>query len=318
VTRAALRGMSDSVGVFIPILKDTAEKIKEELDAKKRAHSIQQHGSIDDGSSNVGMESLIEGEDDEEEEEQEDTEDQEEVESDTITRENTPVQETRIATASPEAMSSSSPAPAPTSRGRSNSSNIKVTPSTSVSTVSTSKYEGASLQIPKRQQKPSAIAAKSIQKARSGNEVKLKQPSTTTSTVPRPHGEEKHDNKLAWLTTVKEYIPSVSLTTMASLLMLGFTIYMTMMWFRSGSKVIDEADRYLRMNVTTESSDRPSHMMHGGKLHLNKGSPSRSVYLRDLDEGFLRNSILPPYAKSQRYEKYRIPSPSFTNFFFLW
>ncbi|KAI9246007.1 hypothetical protein EDC94DRAFT_529843 [Helicostylum pulchrum] len=33
-----------------------------------------------------------------------------------------------------------------------------------------------------------------------------------------------------------------------------------------------------------------------------KKSKSRSVYIRDLDEGFLKNTILPPYAKSESYQ----------------
>jgi hypothetical protein len=82
---------------------------------------------------------------------------------------------------------------------------------------------------------------------------------------------------------------------MGSLALLGFTVYMTVIWFKSGTKMIDEANDYLRLNGSM--NDNKPIMKHP---IYKKESISRTVYLRDLNEGFLKNALLPPYAGSPR------------------
>ncbi|KAI7892149.1 uncharacterized protein EV154DRAFT_419104 [Mucor mucedo] len=60
---------------------------------------------------------------------------------------------------------------------------------------------------------------------------------------------------------------------------------------------LEDATDHLQYNMTSTGKPLQNHAFGA---RLNK-SLSRSVYLRDLDEGFLKNSILPPYSQSQSY-----------------
>jgi hypothetical protein len=93
----------------------------------------------------------------------------------------------------------------------------------------------------------------------------------------------------SWISTVKEYAPTVSWISLATYVFLGLTVYMTWTWFRSTSKTLERATNAINNN----QMDVP--------LRTEKKSVARSVYLRDLEKGFLSASIRPPYVDSQRY-----------------
>lgn len=82
--------------------------------------------------------------------------------------------------------------------------------------------------------------------------------------------------------------------TIATVVLFIFTMYMMIVWYRSSSRMMEETNGRLQHNISAPEVN------YRFETRPVKKSKSRSVYIRDLDEGFLKNNILPPYAKSER------------------
>ena len=247
VTRAALKGMADSVGVFVPILKANAEKIKQSLDKARHQHQTGPQGSHD---VNQNMESLVE---DEEELDQEDDFDSEGL------------VETAI----------------PLPNATKTSSNVSLGSSLSTNKSPLSNVRSRS---PLPESKINTSTTKVVRKGGAPASTTVHRKHRTKDMTPSP----KH----VWLTTIRDYI-AASLVPIGSLVLFVFTVYTTWKWCRSGSKIMEVATNYPRINGTVHNPM----IKHTPRK---KESSSRSVYLRDLQDGFLKNSLVPPYAGSER------------------
>lgn len=253
--------MSDSVGVFVPILQSAADNLKFSLDEDKRKHNALQSAPNVSASNHSGMESLVEDDD--------------EIADNTDLAE----EKTEIVEYSRPNKESVVPVPSTTSVR-------SVTPSPS---VSTSTFSPPIKSVPSSTEL--ADSKHSPPKTRLHSHIIARTPSSSSS---KKSKTIKHtaSNESSWMSTISDFIP-ISMATLGSILLLVFTIYMTITWFKSGTVVIDKANNYLRINA---SESKPSMK----QLPHTKQSISRSVYLRDLNEGFLKNSLLPPYAGSVR------------------
>lgn len=239
--------MSDSVGVFIPILKLAADNIKDSLD-KSKHKVLHQRNSLDETLSQksyIGMESLVE-------------EEQDNKSVDFVQEEDEIMNEIELVPAH------------------------KILP---LPAISSFRNPEAPLHIP--QQNPSVPAAQTAEIPRT-----LAQASSTTLRPRKAKLAIPAAPENTWLSTIMDFFIS-NITSIAQAILFVFTVYMTIIYFKSGG-ALDEANNYFHLNVT----DRPA-LEHVLDTRLNK-SLSRSVYLRDLDEGFLKNSILPPYSESER------------------
>lgn len=263
--------MSDSVGVFVPILQSAAENLKERLEGEKRAYNTRIQNGFDENvlkTSNVGMESVLEDSENEEENVKH-------------TQEAEPLTDTIVPL--------------------SDNNEIKsITPVASISTLTSSST------LDKAATKPIQPNERSVNTTNpQSNKVtprhttasvsKKSEGSAPTHTVSKRSKHNNTTHSTSWFTTIKDYAP-LSIVSLGTIALFGFTVYMTVMWFKSGTKVINEANHYLQINASTSRPAPPVVKHHTHK----RESISRSVYLRDLNEGFLKNSLLPPYAGSER------------------
>lgn len=281
--------MADSVGVFIPILQEAAENIRESVD-EARSEVIEFNKNLlkDDTVSHKtnGMDSVSE---------------EDKNQSSNYLLGVTPVivdnqmqQNIDSGHVAPQSINQS--VIISTTTINTNRALERSTPSPSFSSMTTALDKGTDLslnastdqqQISKRtqqqqsQQKTRSSPAKSVTPQQS--KQKLQQPLTTLN--------EKH-----WYSNVIDFMP-INLKTASMFILLAFTVYMTTIWVRSEHRMADKADRLLHLNITHK--DPPRNNLEQQPIYLQKSS-SRSVYLRDLDEGFLKNTIEPPYADSIR------------------
>lgn len=299
VTRAALKGMADSVGVFIPILQAAAENIKESVDeARKQVVEHNKNLLKNDAASHAasGMDSV--SEEGEEEDQNPSTNDR--LEATPSPDEAKTQQQLESSYVAPRSITQ--PVVARSTSATTNTNMAKTleraTPSPSVSSTTTALEKGSdiSLNAPtKLQQRSKQTEQQPQQHARSGA-TRLVTAQPSKQRLPQQQAEtatEKH-----WLSTIADYVP-INLKTVAMFVLMGFTVYVSTMWVRSGYRMADKADEFLHHNTTPKGA-------FGTLLHVDQPiylqkSTSRSVYLRDLDEGFLRNTIQPPYANSIRY-----------------
>lgn len=236
--------MADSVGVFIPILKSSADNIKKSLDESRRK-VLHQHDSLDENISRrsfIGMDSVVE----------------EEQEGNSVNF----VQEDKsdvLDLSPPHKIVSLPPILAP-------------------------KIQDIPLRI--TQHKP-PVPVQATEKTHT-----LVQSPPTTLQSGKSNQKIPVVSKNTWLSTIKDSATS-NIASITQVLVFVFTVYVTIVYFKSG-KALEDATGYLHSNVT----DRPVQERQFG-TRLSK-SLSRSVYLRDLDEGVLKNSILPPYSQSER------------------
>lgn len=247
VTRAALKGMADSVGVFIPILKSSADTIKTSLNNSRRKTLDQHENLADDTKSHKSFTSLVPVVEEEQDDKNVDF-----------------VQEDKPDVASLHKVVSLPPVASPSV---------------------------ASLDIPQQQQKAPTITAQTIEKPRQivqpAPVVPSLQPSKSIKLPVLP--------KISWISIVKDSI-GTHLLSITQFLLFLITVYMMILYFKS-EKALGDATDHLQFNNITESRGPTQDHVFGARLNK---SLSRSVYLRDLDEGFLKNSILPPYSQSQR------------------
>lgn len=256
--------MSDSVGVFVPILQSAADNLKASLDEDRRKHNALQNAPDVSASIQSGMESLVE----------EDGGGEESI---------------NLVEEKKEIIDYSQPNKAVVAPITSTTSVKSVTPSPSVSastTPSPSKSAQSSAGVVSTKQSPEKARLTVPTPARS---VSPSSPAPKRSKIVK-HSVSHEES--SWLAKISDFLP-ISMVSVGFLLLLGFTIYMTLSWYNSETKVINKANNYLRING---SESHPSMR----KVPLVKQSNSRSVYLRDLNEGFLKNSLLPPYAGSIR------------------
>lgn len=268
VTRAALKGMSDSVGVFVPILQSAADNLKAFLDEDRRKHNALQNAPDVSASIQSGMESLVE----------EDGGGEESM---------------KLVEEKKEIIDYSQPNKAVVAPISSTTSVKSVTPSPSVSastTPSPSKSAQSSAGVVSTKQSPEKARLTVPTPARS---VSPSSPAPKRSKIVK-HSVSHEES--SWLAKISDFLP-ISMVSVGFLLLLGFTIYMTFSWYNSETKVINKANNYPRING---SENHPSMK----KVPIAKQSNSRSVYLRDLNEGFLKNSLLPPYAGSISYKTF--------------
>lgn len=281
--------MADSVGVFIPIVQEAAENIRESVD-EARSEVIEFNKNLlkDDTASHKtnGMDSVSE-------------EDQNQSSNyllgvTPVIVDNQMQQNIDSGHVAPQSINQS--VIISTTTINTNRVLERSTPSPSLSSTTTALDKGTDLslnastdqqQISKRiqqqqsQQKTHSSPAKSVTPQQS--KQKLQQPSTTLN--------EKH-----WYSNVTDFIP-INLKTASMFILLAFTTYMITIWVRSEHRMADKADSLLHLNVTHKDPLRNN--LEHQPIYLQKSS-SRSVYLRDLDEGFLKNTIEPPYADSIR------------------
>ncbi|KAL0140742.1 hypothetical protein V8B55DRAFT_1510080 [Mucor lusitanicus] len=289
VTRAALKGMADSVGVFIPILQAAAENIKESVDeARKQVMEHNKNLLQNDAASQVatsGMESVSE----EDQSPPDSTEHM--LESTSAADKGNTQQQIESSYVAPRSIVQ--PVVASTSVTTTNAGKTleRATPSPSVSSTATAleKESDVNLNVPTKQQQRSKRMESPPQNAPS---------MTTKSATPQSSKQNLQKTEPAtkshWLSTIADHVP-INLKTVAMFILMGFTVYMSTIWVRSGHRMADKADEFLHLNITPK--DATLRHMEQQPIYLQK-STSRSVYLRDLDEGFLKNTIQPPYANS--------------------
>lgn len=232
VTRSALKGMSDSVGVFGPILKNAAENIKAQVDESRR-QVVEYNSQLLMTSENVG--------------------DEKEVEQ------------------------------------------VVAVPSPSVSSTVTSAQVVDTLPVvvPK-ERKVTNVAPVQV-----NTSVAHQKPVVKEKYEPHKHEHLVHLHRPrelqepkeahSWWNTAKTFIVTnvLNLLLVASI---GLVLYLSISWFTS-DVALDAVD--------TTNTTVTKMVDHSQQVPFRRTS-SRSVYLKDLDEGFLRNSIHPPFAKSTR------------------
>lgn len=251
--------MSDSVGIFVSILKEEAENLKDKVDETRRQNDqfnedLENSGDDNDESIDESVTSM----DLVREEEKEGPSELEYP----IAQNNDIVQK-------------------PASKATSVVEKTAISPSVS-STPSPSKDNDNTLKIPNKRStvvkkntedhavKP--LTSRGLKKGLASESPTSTPPMTSTSFLSKATG-----------------FLSISLQPYISLLLLCFALYISIIWFHSGAKVVQDADSFLSMNI---SQPVP--------VFITNKSTSRSVYLRDLDEGFLKNTIEPPYARTNR------------------
>ncbi|GAN01488.1 transcription factor [Mucor ambiguus] len=294
VTRAALKGMADSVGLFIPILQAAAENIKESVDETRK--QVMEHNKSllknDTVASQVasGMDSVSE-----EEGQSPATNHEDMLESASSANEVSTQQRIESSFVAPGSIVQ--PVAVSTSLTTTNAGKTfeRATPSPSVSSTTTAleKESDISLDIPsKHQQRTKRMEQLPRQNAR--REV-VKSVTPQSSKQQAEPATEKH-----WLSTIADHVP-INLKTVAMFILMCFTVYMSTIWVRSGHSVAGKADEFLHPNIT--SKETTLNYTEQRPVYLQK-STSRSVYLRDLDEGFLKNTIQPPYANSISFKAF--------------
>ncbi|KAG2234954.1 hypothetical protein INT48_005108 [Thamnidium elegans] len=231
VTRAALKGMTDSIGLFVPIIKSVAESIKD--NSKEPKLLVQAGSSIAESSLHGGMDSVVE-------------EDNDEAES-VHFADYDQVIETNQAMSPP----------------------ANITPAVSYS----SKVERS------QPVKPEAVVV-------------------NTQKRPKQHARSVSTNTAKEIKLSDYIVDLVSshLIPTATVVLFIFTMYMMIVWYRSSSRMMQESKGNLQHNTSAPEVN------YRVETRPVKKSKSRSVYIRDLDEGFLKNTILPPYAKSESYQ----------------
>jgi hypothetical protein len=257
VTRAALKGMSESIGVFIPILQQAANDLKENVDQIRRRNlqfnkNLGNHNNNDDPVSNEssnGMNSV------KEEEEEEITELPQELE-DRNTENYMTTQDTSNQTTYTEEKPSVS------------------LPSALSRSIPTTKTEDKTSHSSSHQ--PASVNKNALQN-HAVKQSSSKQRSTTTTAI----------TSTSFISKFTAFVPTWR--TCLSWLLSFFVFYMTFVWFWSDTKVLEGPQSFLNSNHTQPIP-----------VYITTKSTSRSVYLRDLDEGFLKNAIQPPYAKAKR------------------
>ncbi|KAL9545535.1 hypothetical protein MBANPS3_007111 [Mucor bainieri] len=314
VTRAALKGMADSVGVFIPILQAAADNIKESVDeARKQVMEHNKNLLESDAAtasqvvaSSSGMESVSE---------------EDQGGPSTTTHNNAYMLEITPpadeAASAQQQMESSYVAPrsvlqpvvASTSVTATHAGRVfervALSPSVSSATTVTSaalekESDTPGLHVPSKQQQKSKRLEQQPQPNARSVATKSATSSSQSSKQTEPPATQSH-----WLSTALDYVP-INLKTIAMFVLMGLTVYMSTIWVRSGHRVADKADEFLHLNITPKDSTALNHMKQQQQqqpIYLQK-STSRSVYLRDLDEGFLKNTIQPPYANSMSFKAF--------------
>jgi hypothetical protein len=247
--------MSDSVGVFIPILKEAAESLKEKVDETRRKNhrfnkSLENGSTSDDKASDqsvsTGMDLVKEEED--------------------VTE--TPLELKDHSTHNDDIAQKTA------SKTTHAVEKAIVSPSASSTTTNvSSKKDDNTLTVSNQR---SVAVNKNSHAVKQSTSLRSKQNLEATST------------SSSFLSKVTEFLPT-SLQTCTSLLLLCFAMYMSIVWLKSGAKVVEEAHSFLNSNF----SQPP-------QVFITNKSASRSVYLRDLDKGFLKNTIEPPYARAKR------------------
>lgn len=245
VTRAALKGMADSVGVFIPILKTAADQIRNLPNGKKML-TRSNNSNLTDSSQQLhgGMNSVVE-------EDEGDAEVDAEVESVHFADLDDVIETDQVS--SPP--SNITPAASHIHKVENNINhplNPEPSAPVNVAPVDTQKR-------PKQQKRSISTTASAVK----GKKI-----------------------------SVVDFVSS-NLMSIATVILFIFTVYMMMAWYKSASRLMQESNIQLQHNTT--NNDNIKYVLTTRSSHK-----SRSVYIRDLDEGFLKNSILPPYAKSER------------------
>ncbi|KAI8890658.1 hypothetical protein K501DRAFT_236218 [Backusella circina FSU 941] len=244
VTRAALKGMADSVGVFGPILEREANRIHDSVEEtrllRKKASNVL---AASPDTSNIEL-NLV-------------REEEAEVSNITVVEpEGETSPKTSLEISKPRSMKSSVP---PVEK-----------PSTAPKTV------------PQMKKTPAPVISKPV-------DVKSTRPKLTKKSSKQKIAPNIKQSYISWLSSAKEYAPTISWISLATYAFLGLTVYMTWTWFWSTSKTLERATKAINNN----QMDAP--------LRTEKKSVARSVYLRDLEKGFLSASIRPPYVDSQSY-----------------
>ncbi|KAK4520326.1 uncharacterized protein ATC70_008459 [Mucor velutinosus] len=295
VTRAALKGMADSVGVFIPILQEAAKNIKESVDeARKQVMEHNKNLLKSEATPHVasGMHSVLE--------EDQDPSTNNEYMLEIASSADVPDTAQQLGSSDVAPRSIVQPVVASTTVTTTIAGKAleRATPSPSGPSTMTAleKDNDISLNVPNKQpQRSKRLEQQPQQNARS---------KATKSVAPQPSKQELQQGESAtekhWLSTIADYAP-INLKTVGMFVLMGFTVYMSTIWIRSSHRVADKADEFLHLNITPK--DTTVNYMNQQPIYLQK-STSRSVYLRDLDEGFLKSSIQPPYADSISFKAF--------------
>lgn len=286
VTRAALKGMADSVGVFIPILQEAADNVKESVNQAR--YQVMEHNRnlLKDDTAASGMDSLSE-------EDQNQPSNGHMLEITSSADEGNTQQQIESSYVTPPSIIQPVVASTSVTTNSATKTFERATPSSSVSSSTTAleKSTDFGLNVPTKQQQKAKRLEQQPEQNAANMSTKSISPRPTTQklqqTEPTP---EKH-----WSSTIADHI-LINLKTVMMLALIALTVYMSTIWVRSGHRMADKADEFLHLNMTLKDTSSLGQQ----PIYLQK-STSRSVYLRDLDEGFLKNTIQPPYANSIRY-----------------
>ncbi|CEP07785.1 hypothetical protein [Parasitella parasitica] len=285
VTRAALKGMADSVGIFMPILQKAAEDIKQSVDhARNQVVEYNKNLFQDNGVPNDLNSPSMRGQS-----------------TDYVLEVTSPIalnvikqQDESGYIAPPSTIQPIKPSSTVNLTTISSKAVEKASPSPSVSSTTTALDKGSDFSSnPSSDQQPVLQKVQERQKPHN---------SRVRSVSPR---QSKHDssqtpkmNEARWYSMVTDYITSNSKTIIV-LFLFGYSVYMATIWIQNGYGIADEVNGFVHPNFTCKGD--PHIKLEQQPIFLQK-STSRSVYLRDLDEGFLENSIQPPFAKSTSFQ----------------
>ncbi|KAI8641777.1 hypothetical protein BD408DRAFT_433004 [Parasitella parasitica] len=280
VTRAALKGMADSVGVFIPILQKAAQGIKQSVDEARNQAMEYNKNLLKANRDANGLDSTSKH-----------------TQSTDL---NLEVTSAIASIVKQQQAGSGHVAPRPVAQplilpaATSSKTAEKATPSPSVSSTTTALDKGSDLS-PTPSSDLQQVPEKVQQQQKShGSQARSVSPRLSKHNLHRPPTR----NETHWYSMVIDYIAS-NLKALLLLFLLGCSVYMTTIWAQSGGGMLDKLDEFLHPNITCK--DLPRAKLEQQPIFLQK-STSRSVYLRDLDEGFLENSIQPPFAKSLSFQ----------------
>ncbi|KAL7317917.1 SNF1-interacting protein [Mucor circinelloides] len=287
VTRAALKGMADSVGVFIPILQEAADNVKESVDQAR--YQVMEHNRnlLKDDTAASGMDSLSE-------EDQNQPNNGHMLEITSSADEGNTQQQIESSYVTPPSIIQPVVASASVITNSATKTLERATPSPSVSSSTTALERSTDLGLnvsTKQQQKAKRLEQQTEQSAANMSTKSISSRPATQKLQQTEPTPEKH-----WSSTIVDHV-LINLKTVAMFALIALTVYMSTIWVRSGHRMADKADEFLHLNMTLKDTSSLGQQ----PIYVQK-STSRSVYLRDLDEGFLKNSIQPPYANSISFQ----------------